>query len=341
MLKTLKALGCGFDCASTAEIASVLQLDGVDEKFVSENVIFANPCKQISHIQFAAKNNVKLTTADGEEELQKLAKYWPDCQVVLRICVDDSKSVCQFSSKFGAKLGGMEELIHLCQELKLNLYGISFHVGSGCYDTSSFVQAIKDASDCFKLAENYGYKLKLLDIGGGFPGNVNAKPSFTDISDTIESLLDELFPKEIRVIAEPGRYFAAGCYTLVTNIFGRKKAHHKKIMKEKEEKEQEYLYYINDGVYQSFNCLFFDHAKITTENIKYLALDRKLSDEKYVSKVFGPTCDALDMVTSEILFPKLEIGDWIYFPEFGAYTIAAASPFNGFLTVKIHYIWRD
>jgi len=46
-------------------------------------------------------------------------------------------------------------------------------------------------------------------------------------------------------------------------------------MIEKKKKKQEYLYYINDGIYQSFNCLFFDHAKITSENIKPVLLNKK------------------------------------------------------------------
>ncbi len=33
----------------------------------------------------------------------------------------------------------------------------------------------------------------------------------------------------------------------------------------------------------------------------------------------------------------MEIGDWIYFENMGAYTMAAASTFNGFMKPRIHY----
>jgi hypothetical protein len=40
-------------------------------------IIFANPCKAVSHIQFAARCGVQLLTFDNEEELIKLARYHP------------------------------------------------------------------------------------------------------------------------------------------------------------------------------------------------------------------------------------------------------------------------
>lgn len=46
LLQTLAALGTGFDCASKSEIRSVLEL-GVDPS----SIIYANPCKQKSHLK--------------------------------------------------------------------------------------------------------------------------------------------------------------------------------------------------------------------------------------------------------------------------------------------------
>lgn len=34
----------------------------------------------------------------------------------------------------------------------------------------------------------------------------------------------------------------------------------------------------------------------------------------------------------------LDIGDWIYYPNMGAYTSAAATDFNGFEKAKYYYI---
>lgn len=36
--------------------------------------------------------------------------------------------------------------------------------------------------------------------------------------------------------------------------------------------------------------------------------------------------------------PELQVGDWILFENMGAYTVAAASTFNGFQRPTIHYV---
>lgn len=49
----------------------------------------------------------------------------------------------------------------------------------------------------------------------------------------------------------------------------------------------------------------------------------------FTSSIWGPTCDGLDCIMEECRLPELKIGDWVYFPDMGAYTMAAGSTFNG------------
>lgn len=51
------------------------------------------------------------------------------------------------------------------------MVGISFHVGSGCMDPPIYSKAIKAARKLFDYAEEVGFDFRLLDIGGGFPGD--------------------------------------------------------------------------------------------------------------------------------------------------------------------------
>ncbi|CAI7914802.1 unnamed protein product, partial [Closterium sp. NIES-54] len=62
---------------------------------------------------------------------------------------------------------------------------------------------------------------------------------------------------------------------------------------------------------------------------------RGASGASFPSTVFGPTCDGLDMVLRDEALPELAIGDWLVFPNMGAYTAAAGSSFNGFATGEI------
>lgn len=52
----------------------------IDLKVSTDRIIYANPCKQTSHIKFAAKNNVPLMTFDNETELHKIKVVYPNAK---------------------------------------------------------------------------------------------------------------------------------------------------------------------------------------------------------------------------------------------------------------------
>ena len=57
------------------------------------------------------------------------------------------------------------------------------------------------------------------------------------------------------------------------------------------------MYFINDGVYGSFNCLLYDHAEVEVE-----VLDKE-EEEMVPSSLWGPTCDGLDCVLPSTACP--------------------------------------
>jgi len=267
---------------------------------------------------------------------------------VLRLAVDDSNSLCKFNKKFGCYLNQVEELLIITKTLKLDVIGFSFHVGSGCYSVDNFYNAIKDCKSAFDIAKNRDINISIIDIGGGFPG-VDRKIKFKDIAEKVNEAMndffkDELENKSIQFIAEPGRYFAEKTHTLVLNVIGKKRI--KNINQNKsqdksqdksqgqESSEDTIIYYLNDGIYGSFNCIFFDHANPTI--LPFNERDGKL----HKSILFGPTCDSIDMIAENIMLPELAIGEWVYIEDFGSYTSASSSNFNGFKTDVYKYIYR-
>lgn len=91
------------------------------------------------------------------------------------------------------------------------------------------------------------------------------------------------------------------------------------------------MYYINDGVYGSFNCILFDHQEVYPEVLV------GGGGKQLASSVWGPTCDGLDCIASLCQLPDLPVGDWLLFRDMGAYTSAAASAFNGMPKPKCYY----
>lgn len=359
IIRILHELGAGFDCASKQEIAIVKQVGAKNH-----NIIFANPCKSKAHLQHAEADGVRMMTFDNAAELHKIKDNCPSAQVVLRIITDDSKSVCRFGTKFGASFVDAVKLISLCKDLGLDLIGVSFHVGSGCYSVDSFCNALDRARKVFDAAEKFGFYMTLLDIGGGWPGDDSLTPNFATIANAIRDQIDALFPPQVRVISEPGRYFTSESHVLAVNIHSRRDIHRNLTEKsgfedlsrpideavqveldrasqavvttQKNSENLEFKYYVNDGVYASFNCILFDHAHVSPLPLREIPADTA----RHMCEIFGPTCDSMDLINKRILLPKLEVGEWLFFEQMGAYTRAASTEFNGFALPHVHYICR-
>ncbi|KAJ3095824.1 hypothetical protein HDU96_001030 [Phlyctochytrium bullatum] len=119
VVQTLADLGVGFDCASKAEIQQIL-----DHGVSASRIIYANPCKQSSHLRHAASRGVRLMTFDNADELRKIKVHVPDAQLVVRILTDDSRSVCKLGLKFGAPLETVGMLLGTAKELGLDVVGV-------------------------------------------------------------------------------------------------------------------------------------------------------------------------------------------------------------------------
>ncbi|KAG1842500.1 pyridoxal-dependent decarboxylase [Suillus subalutaceus] len=336
VIRLLAALGAGFDCASNGEISQVLSIGGVDPS----RIIFANPCKATSFVRSAARAGVNTMTFDNADELYKIARAHPGAKLIVRILADDSKSICRFGIKFGAPLEVVPSLLSKAKELGLDVIGVSFHVGSGCYDPTIYGDAIRRARDVFIMGSQVGYKFSLLDVGGGFED-----ARFEAAASVLVDAINQYFPdrKGIRLIAEPGRFYVARAFSLAANIIARRAPMIENSLESLDPKpssdEPSVMYYINDGVYGAFNCIMFDHQ---TVNPYVLSLDGSFhispSEPLSLCSVWGPTCDSIDCVSKAVELPDaLQIGDWLGFDNMGAYTICAASQFNGFKFSNVVY----
>ncbi|KAJ1343392.1 hypothetical protein BSLG_001982 [Batrachochytrium salamandrivorans] len=269
------------------------------------------------HIRHAGERGVKTMTFDNADELYKVKQVMPDAKMVLRILTDDSRSVCRFGIKFGASLATVPSLLRTARELDIAVIGISFHVGSGCYDASAFSEAVLLARKAFDIGKALGFDFTLLD-------NLH--------------------------IAEPGRYFVSSAFTLAVNIIARRVVFRDNTDTSSDELSvssqvsldsdgnatnanlhPSYMYYINDGMYGSFNCLTFDHAVVKAVPLvrqgEYLydTVDAGSSLPQFACSIWGPTCDSIDCIGRDCLLPAMKVGEWLSFASMGAYTMAAAS----------------
>ncbi|XP_059233148.1 antizyme inhibitor 2 isoform X9 [Mustela nigripes] len=219
VLKVLAELGLGFSCANKAEMELVQRI-GVP----ASKIIYANPCKQIAQIKYAAKHGVRLLSFDNEMELAKVVKGYPSARMVLGIATDDRHSLSPLSFKFGASLQSCRHLLENAKRSHVEVVGVSFHVGSGCPDLHAYAQSIADARLVFEMGAELGHRMHLLDLGGGFPGLEGAKVRFEEIASVINSALDLYFPEGcgVDILARLGRYYVTSAFTLAVSIIAKK-----------------------------------------------------------------------------------------------------------------------
>ncbi|KAG2447384.1 hypothetical protein HYH02_007712 [Chlamydomonas schloesseri] len=340
ILKLLMALGAGFDCASKGELDMMLRL-GVPPG----RIIFAHPCKRGADFRYAREHGIGLTTFDTSSELHKIAEMDPEFKCVLRIRADDPGARVPLGLKYGAEVEEAGGLLREAAALGLEVVGVSFHVGSAAKNLATFTNAIANARKVFDDAESLGFKMELLDIGGGFTGHFDkcGNVMFGEIANTINAALATYFPPggeglgDVRVIAEPGRYFAETSSSLMTVVIGQRDRPQRDGSVHKD-------YWLTDGLYGSFNCIVYDGQnpewRIVRSPILPEPADTKTT---FVSTLWGPTCDSADVVYKDVSLPELRNGDWLLWPNAGAYTVAGACDFNGieFTTPKKVYVWSD
>jgi len=92
-------------------------------------------------------------------------------------------------------------------------------------------------------------------------------------------------------------------------------------------------YYLNDGVYQTFSGVIFDHCQYPVKSFQ--------KGPTQICSVFGPTCDALDTIGMAEELPDLPLGELVYAENIGAYSNARSTYFNGFPPAKVVHVHQE
>ena len=324
IVRTLFKAGASFDVASMPEFMIVYQnikhLPAKErQQWIWDKIIYANPTKPTDTLEQLNKYK-PLVTFDNLEEIQKIKRHAPTAGLALRLKVPNTGAMVELSSKFGASPGEAVDLILAADRAGLTVEGIRFHVGSQTTNFENYVQSLNLTANVFKEAQDRGYtKMNLLDIGGGFPApyDSSVRP-FRELAKVINTEIERLFPKHIQVLAEPGRFLVATAGLSVASVIG------------KAVRDGKTCYYINDGVYHTYSGVIFDHCKYPVKAFK--------KGPTQICSVFGPTCDALDVVSMAENLPNLERGDLVYSTNIGAYSHASATYFNGFPPAKVVHV---
>jgi len=304
VIKELSKLDINFECAAISEIKQCLPYN--------KDIIYGHPNKSVNEIIKAKSYGIYKIVYDSITQLKLIHDIYPGSYPILRIQSCEDKSIIKFNQKFGATNDELEELFNYHNKYKYDLYGLSFHVGSKCYYPEQYINTVDKIKT---LIDKYNLKIKMIDIGGGFPSDLS-EDQFKIHASVIENYIKK-YPslKKYTFVGEPGRYVVDNTMSLKVKVINKKV------------KDNTMIYYINDGIYGSLNGIISDGRELEIKN---------KDGEKFKSILYGNTCDSFDKIECE--FPEYNINDTIIINNIGAYSWSSASYFNGFTPAKITYV---
>ncbi|MGC8852266.1 MAG: type III PLP-dependent enzyme [Hydrogenobacter sp.] len=311
VIKALAEKGSGFEVASSEELSKVLSL-----KVEPERVISSNPVKPEEFIDYAYSAGVNRFSVDSFTEVDKIAKIARRARVYVRLVVPNEGSDWPLSKKFGVDVDTALEILEYAREKGLIPYGITFHVGSQCNNYRNWFIAIRKSAELWEKARSKGFKLQLLNIGGGIPVKYTYEAlRIEDIAYYIKGLLQKFFPNppyELQI--EPGRGLVGDQGIMVAKVIGKAK------------RNGENWLYIDTGV--------FNGLAEALGGIRYpFYIEREGELKEWI--IGGVSCDSMDVIAKMVALPEPEVGDYLYILSAGAYTTVYASNFNGFPKPKV------
>jgi ornithine decarboxylase len=323
VLERLVKLGSAFDAAGIEEIKACLAAGAKPAE-----VSFGNTIKKVSAIARAFDAGVNMFAFDSAEELEKLAHHAPGSRVYCRILVENGGADWPLSRKFGTTVENARDLMLRAGEMGLDPYGLSFHVGSQQTSTATYQAAIGKVAMLFTDLTEAGAKLRMMNLGGGFPVRYrDPVPGFDDFGAAIMTAMTKSFGNALpEMVIEPGRSIVgdAGVVSAEVVLVSRRDA--------------------NDPVRWVYLDIgrFGGLAETEGEAIKYRITTAHDGGETGPVAIAGPTCDGADILyeKSNYRLPlALTSSERVELHATGAYVSTYASQrFNGFAPLAEYYI---
>ncbi len=320
--------GMSLDVASGGELHTALKA-----WFPPEKILMHGNANTRAELERALRNEVGRVVVDSLDELKVLdvaaGEQGKKQSILLRITPGIEAHTHDFiqtgkqDSKFGFCLADevADKAVRAAIDAaNLELEGFHSHIGSQIFALDPFRKAIGLLADfAASCAEKYGFKCRLLDVGGGLGvAYVSSdKPaSVGELADMIvtgvEMEFDRVGLPVPRIAVEPGRSIVANAgltaYTIesVKNIPGIK-------------------------TYVAVSGGMSDNLRPMLYGAQYEALiaDRPEADANIVVTIAGKHCESGDILIKETGLADPKPGDILVTPCTGAYGYSMANNYNG------------
>lgn len=312
VIKTLAALGAGGDIVSKGELRRALEC-GIP----ANKIVFSGVGKTQEEIDEALQARIKSFNVESLEELEMINERAKALDIEANVAFRLNPKVKALTHKYIStgfkthKFGLLEEdILNACADAslweKVNLVGLSVHIGSQLTELGATGEAVKALCHC---AKKLPFKLKFLDVGGGLGVNYekdNKAPELSDYMALIKENIELDYPVE--VVFEPGRRIAASAGVFLSKVIRTKKS-------------EDCRFLIIDGGMNDFArpSLYQAYHEI------YPGIE---SDKTFSTDIVGPICETADCFGESRMMPELKSGDFIAIADTGAYGFSMSSNYN-------------
>ncbi len=283
-------------------------------------IIFNGPIKSEKYLLRAITNGA-IINIDSWHEIESIRRNKPTQygNIGVRVNVDTERFLDEdigykedgFRFGFSSDSGELSEIIKILSRLYgRESFGLHFHCNSRTRDLRVY-QAI--AEYAVHIIDQYKLSPTFLNIGGGFFGGVEGKPSADAYISTISNVLNQAVDQNrTKLIIEPGSALIGSAIDYYTTVLDVKTIKLNRFV-------------TIDGSRVHIDPLW--------NKTKYM-----YSCGNSYQKVFsgnqiicGYTCMDHDRIMAVVNGPEIAIGDSIIFHRVGAYTITFGGPFIQFL----------
>ena len=329
--KLLASLGAGMDVVSGGELFRAEQA-GVG----MAKVVYAGVGKTDAEIRQALSARIGYFNVESEAEFENIASIARRMGTVARAALRVNPDVADPNTHVKTATGNKETKFGVSIDRALAFFdryggdeylrpvGIHLHIGSPIYSAEPYVRAIGKALTLIEDLRSRGFKLDVLNLGGGYAADYETgrSPSSADYAAKIVPLLRPFVARGGRVILEPGRSISGNAGVLVTRVQYVKLGGGKKFVII--DSGENHL--IRPTLYDAFHFIWPTRVSaMHTPAARAAQMDLPGLER---CDVVGPVCETGDFFAQGRPLPPLARGDLLCVFTAGAYGMTMANNYN-------------
>lgn len=313
--RIVRALGGGVDANSGGEIDVALRAG-----FAPRDIVFTGVGKTPAELAQAVALGVHVINAESAGELERIDRLararGSRARVALRVNPDVAAgghphiSTGRRAHKFGVPLAAAREVCAralACDGLRL--VGLHVHIGSQVTAAGPIRDALAAVVMLAADLARDGRPLEHIDVGGGLGISYDGSAAL-GVARYAQTVVDEVRPSGLAIIAEPGRWIVGPAGVLVASV-----------VDVKQQDEGRCFVVLDAGMSELLRpALYGAYHRVEPLEAR--------PGRPVVCDVVGPICETSDVIGAARSMPRPEVGDRVAIFDTGAYGSAMASNYN-------------